>query len=225
MKTAEDAEKLAKAMVNVGIAAGRKCSAVLTDMSKPLGHAVGNSLEVIEAIEALKGNAPKDLYEVSLTLAAKMLSVAGKGDFEECYSMAENALHSGKALSKLCEMIELQGGDPKVTEDYSLFTQPKYKKEIFAPKDGYVKGISCEKTGLISLSLGAGRKTKDGDIDSTAGIYFNCTVGDKVSKGKKLATLYTSSECDMDEAAKELENVFTYSETAVNCQKNIIKVI
>ena len=226
MKTYEDAEKLAEAMVRVGKLAGRKCSAVITDMEKPLGRAVGNSLEVIEAIEALKGNAPKDLIEVSLALAAEMLFVAGKGTSEECMNMAEDALHSGRALEKLREMIALQGGNPDVTNDYSLFAQPKYKKEIFAAKDGFITGISCEKTGMISLRLGAGRQTKESEIDPTAGIVFDKTVGDKVVKGERVATLYTSTECDINGIAQDFEDVFSYgTQENCPCEKNVKNII
>lgn len=225
MKTYEDAEKLAEAMVRVGKLAGRKCVAVITDMEKPLGRAVGNSLEVIEAIEALKGNAPTDLMEVSIALAAEMLFVAGKGTADECRQKAEEAVSSGKALAKLREMIELQGGNPDVINDYSIFEQPKFSKEIFASQDGYIAGISCEQTGLISLKLGAGRETKESDIDFTAGIIFEKTVGDKVVKGDKLATLYTSTDCDIDAVSREFEEVFTF-ETDENIGKEkIVKKI
>lgn len=225
MKTYDEAEKLADAMVRVGKLAGRKCVAVITDMEKPLGRAVGNSLEVIEAIEALKGNAPDDLMEVSLVLATEMLYTAGKGSSDECRKMAEEAVSSGKALAKLREMIELQGGNPEVIDDYTIFAQPERSKEIFAAEEGYIAGISCEKTGLISLKLGAGRETKESDIDFTAGIIFDKTVGDKVSKGDKLATLYTSTACDIEAISKEFEGVFTYNKGGKPCTEKIVKKI
>lgn len=225
MKTYDEAEKLADAMVRVGKLAGRKCVAVITDMEKPLGRAVGNSLEVIEAIEALKGNAPDDLMEVSLVLATEMLYTAGKGSSDECRKMAEEAVSSGKALAKLREMIELQGGNPEVIDDYTIFAQPERSKEIFAAEEGYITGISCEKTGLISLKLGAGRETKESDIDFTAGIIFDKTVGDKVSKGDKLATLYTSTACDIEAISKEFEGVFTYNKSEKPCTEKIVKKI
>lgn len=225
MKTYEEAEKLADAMVRVGKLAGRKCVAVITDMEKPLGRAVGNSLEVIEAIEALKGNASDDLMEVSLVLATEMLYTAGKGSSEDCRKMAEEAVSSGKAIAKLCEMIEMQGGDPEVINDYTIFEQPKRSKEIFALEEGYISGISCEKTGLISLKLGAGRETKESDIDFTAGIVFEKTVGDKVKAGEKLATLYTSTDCDIEAISKEFEAVFTYNTDKKTCEEKIVKKI
>ncbi|MGN1305965.1 MAG: thymidine phosphorylase [Oscillospiraceae bacterium] len=225
MKTEEDAEKLARAMVNVGTLAKRKCSAVLTDMDQPLGMAVGNSLEVIEAIEALKGNAPNDLKEVSLTLAAEMLRLAGKGTFEECFAMAEDALASGKALEALRRMICAQGGDPNVIEDYSLFGKASQSLEIFSDKEGFVNSISCEETGMISLKLGAGRKSKESSIDPTAGIIFDKKVGDHVHKGERLGTLFTSTECELDDLGEEFRSLFRIESTLSNENKKIIKNI
>ncbi|MBD5139391.1 MAG: thymidine phosphorylase [Ruminococcus sp.] len=226
MKTEADAEKLAAAMVRVGQLAGRKCSAVLTDMSKPLGRAVGNSIEVIEAIEALKGNAPDDIREISLALAAEMLVTAGKGSSEQCLAMAENALTSGAALEHLRLMIELQGGDPRVIEDYSLFGKARYCREIFADRSGFINDLACEETGLIALRLGAGRHTKDADIDPTAGIVFDKTVGDFVSKGERLAVMYTSAECDIDGIAAEFGGAFRIGEEKESAEKkNIIKIV
>lgn len=228
MKTEADAEKLASAMVRVGQLAGRKCSAVLTDMSRPLGMTVGNSLEVIEAIETLKGNIPETsaLREISLTLAAEMLVTAGKGDSEQCFAEAEKALTSGAALERLRLMIELQGGDPRVIEDYSLFGKALYSREVFAERSGYLNGIACEETGLTALKLGAGRQTKEADIDPTAGIVFHRTVGDYVSKGERLAVLYSSAECDIDVIAEDFGRVFRIEDSRKNDRKkNIIKII
>ena len=224
MKNMEDAEKLAEAMVRVAQLAGRKCSAVLTDMNMPLGLTVGNSLEVIEAIETLKGNGPADLMEVVIALSAEMLRLAGKGTEQECAEMARDALNSGRALAKLAEMIELQGGNSQVINDYSLFKRAEFKQEVYAEQDGIISGISCEKTGLISLSLGAGRKTKESDIDFSAGIRFARTVGDEVCKGDLLATVYSSSECDINAAAKELAGVFSYGTEKIS-EKKVKKII
>lgn len=228
MKTEGDAEKLAAAMVRVGQLAGRKCSAVLTDMSKPLGMAVGNSLEVIEAIETLKGNVPENsaLREISLTLAAEMLVTAGKGNSEQCFAIAEKALTSGAALERLRLMLELQGGDPRVTEDYGLFGKARYSCEVFADRSGYLNGIACEETGLTALKLGAGRQTKESDIDPTAGIVFDRSVGDFVSEGERLAVLYSSAECGIDGIAADFGKVFRIEDSRKNDpKKNIIKII
>ncbi|MCM1022954.1 MAG: thymidine phosphorylase [Prevotella sp.] len=226
MKTVPEAEKLAEAMVRVGRLAGRKCSAVLTDMSKPLGKAVGNSLEVMEAIECLKGNAPDDLKEISLTLAAEMLLTAGKGTPEQCFAKAEKALSSGAALERFEQMIELQGGNPRVTGDYGLFGKARFSREIFADRSGFINAVACEETGLTALRLGAGRLTKEADIDPTAGIVFDRTVGDFVSEGERLAVLYSSSESAADVAAADFAEVFDIGERNESpAEKNIIKII
>lgn len=226
MKTVSEAEELARQMVRIGTLAGRKCTAVLTDMNKPLGRTVGNSLEVIEAIEALKGNAPKDLYEISIALAAEMIFTAGKGTDQECREMAEEAVSSGAALERLRRMIELQGGNIGVIEDYSLLPSAKRTKEVSAAEDGVICGISCEKTGIISMKLGAGRQTKESDIDPSAGIVFCKSVGDKVRKGEKIAVLHTSTECDIEGISQEFGEIFSYgTEAELPEEKNVIKII
>lgn len=225
MKNYDDAVKLASAMIDVGRLAGRKCTAVLTDMDKPLGHAVGNSVEVIEAIEALKGRCPHDLYEVSITLAAQMLVLAGKGDESKCREMAEDAVHSGKALNAFKNMAQMQGADVRAFDDYSLFGKAKRSAEVRADRSGYISKISCEKTGLISLALGAGRTVKGGDIDSTAGIIFRCSTGSYVNKGDVLGTLLTSSECDLEAAEKDFHDVFSFSDEPVPQRAAVLKII
>lgn len=224
MKTQEDAEKLAEAMVRTGKMAGKKCSAVITNMNKPLGRAVGNSIEVIEAIESLKGNGPDDLMEVVYAIVSEMLSQAGKGSHEECLEMARDAVASGRALKQLEKMIALQGGDAGVINDYSKFKQAEYKREVYSTCDGFISSIACERTGLIAMNLGAGRKVKGEEIDHTAGIYFNRTVGERVSKGELLCTLYTSREADLDKAENDILTVFSYSQDKIS-EKNIKKII
>ena len=225
MKKYDDAERLAESMIRVGSFSGKKCTAVLTNMEKPLGMAVGNAVEVVEAIEALKGNCPEDLYEISLTLSSEMLSLAGLGTPEKCRELACEALSSGKALRSLEKLTELQGGDPNALYDYSLLGTPTDTREVISDKDGYISGISCEKTGLISLGLGAGRKVKGGDIDSTAGIIFNKTVGDFVKKGELLGKLVTSSSCDIDAAAEDFMSLFKFSDTVPEKAPSVIKII
>lgn len=225
MKSIDDAEKLAQTMINVGKLAGRKCTAVLTDMDKPLGRTVGNATEVIEAAEALKGNCPDDLYEVSIALASNMLCLAGKGSESECIKMAQQSIENGSALSALMKTVELCGGNPNALVDYSLLPTAKKAVDVRAEASGYISRISCEKTGLISLSLGAGRKVKDGAIDQSAGIVFNHTVGDYVSKGEVLGTVMTSSECDIDGLADEFRRVFSFSEQKPTKNASVIKIL
>lgn len=214
MKDYAGAGNLSNAMVNVAKLMGRRCAAVISRMDQPLGMAVGNSVEVIEAVEALKGNCPEDLYEVSLNLAQQMLFLAGKGNgyLDICGKLAEEALSSGRAFEALEKTVELQGGDPRSLSDYSLMGTPKYSREVRAEQSGYISKISCEATGLLSLSLGAGRKTKESSIDSTAGIIFSHKVGEYVSKGDVLGTIMTSTGCDLDRAADEFSALFEYSD-------------
>ena len=226
MKNENDAINLAKAMVNVGRLADKKCTAIISNMDKPLGRAVGNSLEVIEAIEALKGNSPNDLWEVSLALSAHMLNLADVGEIDDCFKMAEDAVKSGRALECFKKFVSLQNGDANIVDDYSLFPKATNSFDVISDCDGYIHEISCEKTGLISLSLGAGRQTKESNIDLSAGILFNKTVGDKISKGECLATLYTSSDCDIISIANDFKQVFCINDDAlVKTRKNIIKII
>ena len=223
MKNESDAEKLAELMVKIAELPGKKCTAVISDMNQPLGYAVGNSIEVIEAIDMLKGNCmAEDLREICLTIADEMLKTAGKNNGRE---IAENALASGAALEKLREMIEEQGGNPKVIEDYSLFAAPKITKSVLAARDGYISKISCEKVGQLSCELGAGRKLKDEPIDFTAGIRLNKKQGDKVLCGEKIAEIFTSSDCDTDDIAKELGAAFSYADCECEKKTKIIKKI
>ncbi|MGN0696809.1 MAG: thymidine phosphorylase [Oscillospiraceae bacterium] len=225
MKDEQSAEQLASAMLRTAELAGKKASALLTDMNKPLGRNVGNALEVIEAIEALKGNAEEDFSEVAYAVTAEMLSLAGKGSSEECMELAHEAVSSGRALEAFRRMTELQGGDTRVIDDYSLFAQPKHKKAVYADKTGYIGGISCERTGLASLKLGAGRKDKSSDIDMSAGIIFTAGVGDFVNKGDELAVLYTSTDCDINDIAMEFAGNFSICENQVKKRKNVIKIL
>ncbi|MBQ5333037.1 MAG: thymidine phosphorylase [Oscillospiraceae bacterium] len=225
MKNYDDALRLADSMIKVAKLSGRKCSAVLTDMEKPLGMAVGNAVEVIEAAEALKGNAPADLYELSIAISAEMLSLAGKGSPDECTELAKEALSSGRALAALEKMVSLQGGNPEALHDYSLLGVPSDVREVVSETDGYITGISCEKTGLIALSLGAGRQFKNGDIDPTAGIIFNKTVGSYVHKGEVLGKLLTSSKRDMDAAERDFRKLFRISDTSPEKRPAVLKII
>lgn len=225
MKTFEESEELAHSMLDAASALGRKCTAVITDMSKPLGKAVGNSVEVIEAAEALKGNCPEDLFEVSIALAAEMLMLAGLGDHDKCRALAEDSISSGKAFAAFEKTVELQGGCRQALTDYSLLGIPERTLEVRAAQSGYISGISCEKTGLISLGLGAGRKTKEDTIDGTAGIVFAKTVGDHVNKGELLGTLMTSTECDLERAAEEFSGLFSFSEEKPNKSPAVLSII
>ncbi len=204
MKTEADAFKLAQLMVSVGTRAGKKVRALITNMDRPLGRAVGNSLEVCEAIETLKGGGPGDFKELCLQLASNMLELAGKGSLEECRAMAEDAIKSGRALDTLAKMVELQGGDPRWIYEPERFPKAKYSLEVKAPEKGYIFKVDTEKYGEVSLILGAGRSTKEDKIDNTAGFVLERKTGDLVFKGDVIATLYTTEKKEALERAARL---------------------
>lgn len=201
MKTLEQSRALARACVNIGKRAGKKVSALITDMNAPLGNAIGNSLEVIEAIETLEGNGPKDLTELSLALAAEILFLAGKGSREQCRQLAIHAIKSGAAKEKLIEMVEAQGGDKRLIYDTGLFLRAKFSREIIAMESGYISEIDAESYGRAALMLGAGRSKIGDEIDFAAGIYLSRKVGEAVRRGEVIATLQSNTN-SFDEAEK-----------------------
>lgn len=225
MKTVEESENLAKEMVAIGKSAGRSVTAVITNMDIPLGDSVGNSLEVIEAIKALKGEGESDLTEVCLTLAAQMLSMVTGEDEKTCYSMAKGAIDNGLAINKLREMISAQGGNANVVDDYSLFKQPKYTAEIFSECDGYIEHTDAEKIGIASVILGAGREKKGDPIDPSAGIVLKKKTGDYVKKEEPLAVFYTDDEGKIEGAKQEFLDAFTFGNERTQPQKLIYKII
>lgn len=225
MKDEASAEELAVMMLKTAKAAGIKASAVLTDMDRPLGKTAGNALEVIEAIETLKGNGDADFTETAMTVTAEMLALAGKGDPAQCREMAEDAVRSGKALDTFRKMIARQGGDPKVCDDYSLFGKALYSKEIFADRSGFVEKISCDITGDAVYAAGAGRVSKEIPPDSMAGVVLDVSEGDYTEKGGRLAVLYSSDKNKLDSAAEIMSGAFTVCDKKVKKRKNIIKII
>lgn len=225
MKTTEDAQALARLMVATGKNAGKKCMAVITDMDIPLGKAVGNSLEVIEVTEILKNNVKGRLYELCIELSADMLMMAGKGTKEECIRLSEDAISSGRALDVFRRSIAQQGGDIRFTEDYSVLGEAKKKHVVYSRRDGYISGMDSEEIGLASLALGAGRKTKEAPVDYTAGIMLEKEYGDYVKKGEKLMTLFTSSECSMEQTEEKVLSALKISDTAPPERSIVIKVI
>lgn len=209
MKTLKDSVSLAEKMVAIGENAGKRTVALITDMDIPLGFHIGNSLEVIEAVETLKGKGPKDLTFVCLKLAADMLYLAGKGTPEECMRQAEGAIDSGKALECLIAMVEAQGGDSGVIKDTDTFKKAPYSYEVLAESDGYVTAIDTEGCGIASVMLGAGRETVDSTIDYAAGIILKKKVTDSVKKGEPLAVLYASDKSLFEAAAGRFLSAYT----------------
>jgi pyrimidine-nucleoside phosphorylase len=212
MKTVEDSIKLARAMVDIGWEAGKKCTALVTNMDVPLGYAVGNSLEVIEAVDTLKGHGPKDLTEICIGLAANILVLAGQGTLEECTERAKKAIAEGSALEKLRQMVIAQGGDVSVIDDTSKFGKAPIEHVVVSPRDGYIASMGTEDIGIASVMLGAGRETKDSPIDYLAGIMLHKKTGDKVRKGEPIATLYTSKQELLPGAEEHLLGTIAFSD-------------
>ena len=208
MKTMEESVNLARAMVDIGVHIGKRMMALITDMDTPLGYAIGNSLEIIEAVNTLKGKGPEDLTEVCIELASGMLYLADKGNIDECRKMAEKALKNGKAFEKLCAMVQAQGGDTAVLKDTSLFPNAPIIEKLICPGDGIICHIDSQACGLASVRLGAGRLRLEDKIDSSAGIVLRKKVGDKVCKGDILGELHTSSQDNLREAKNLLLKAF-----------------
>ena len=202
MKTVEDSICLAEAMVSIGEHVGRRTVALITDMDRPLGNAVGNALEVCEVCDTLKGRGPADLTEVCLDLAANMLYLAGKGDVAGCREMAAAQIANGAGFAKLKEMVAAQGGDTAVLDDNAKFQKAKASRGVRAPSDGFLYAIDTEQCGIASVELGAGREKKGDPIDYGAGIVFRKKVGDRVKRGEPIAVLYASDERRFPEAER-----------------------
>lgn len=209
MKTQEDAEELAHAMVRIGNHVGRKTIAIISDMSQPLGFAIGNALEVKEAIETLQGKGPKDLTELVLTLGSQMVILAGKAKTtEEAKEMLLDAIHSGKALDKFKEFLANQGGDASIVDDLTKLPQAKYKIELPAKQSGYISRMVADEIGVASMILGAGRATKEDVIDLAVGLVLHKKVGDKVEEGESILTIYSNRENVEDVKQKLYDNIF-----------------
>ena len=201
MKEETNAIELAQEMVDIGKSAGRKMTAVITNMDEPLGMAVGNILEVKEAIETLKGNGPKDFVELVETLASYMLILGEVADdFEDGRAKVREVIKNGKALDKLKQFVAAQGGDTKYIDQPELFEQAHVIEEIRSDKDGFVGSINAQEIGICSLILGGGRETKDSVIDPTVGLVFAKKVADPVKKGDILATIYGNDQGKVNQA-------------------------
>ena len=194
MKTLEDSIALAKEMVSIGEHVGRRTVALITDMDRPLGCAIGNALEVCEACETLQGRGPADLTEVCIELAANMLWLAEKGELAQCRSLARQQIANGEAFAKLKEMVQAQGGDTSVLDNPEKFAPPNVCYEVLAQREGFLYAMDTERCGVASMELGAGREKKEDPIDYSAGIVLRKKVGDFVRKGEVLASFYSSEE-------------------------------
>lgn len=210
MKTPEQAAELARGLTRIGKLAGRKCAAVITDMDQPLGMAVGNALEVKEAISVLRGETKGDLLELCLSLGSCMLTASGlEHSHEQARERLQKTIDDGSALEKLSLMVQAQGGRAEDVYDSSSLPAAPVRLEVFAPDFGYVKHIEAENVGLVSMHLGGGRAAKDDQIDLSVGLVLHKKVGDRVERGESLATIHASSEQKAQEGAKLLIDSYT----------------
>ena len=225
MKNIEDARELAKAMVDIGKENGRSVKAILTDMDRPLGHAIGNALEIREVINTLKGHGPEDLTHECIIMVAHMLVLSRMCDYETALNRVQQALDSGAALERLRLMIEAQGGDSRVIDDDRVLTIGKFTYDVTSPKDGYITRMNTERCGIASVMLGAGRTVKDGPIDYSAGIVMHKKTGDAVSMGERIATLYASDESLFTNAAQTYLAAITIGDTASKVMDTILDIV
>lgn len=214
MKTRERAVELAQAMVAIGEEVKRHTVALISDMDQPLGCAVGNALEVMEACDVLKGTAPDDISETCIELAANMLVLAGKGELDACREAVRGQIANGEGFVKLCEMVQAQGGDSSVLVDYTHFAPAPVVHEVRAQEAGYVVRMNAEGVGLASAALGAGRERIEDSIDPCAGIVLAAKVGAYVESGDLLATLYTSDEKLLGEGERLLRAAYVFGAEA-----------
>ncbi len=225
MKTLEKSRELASCMVEIGKRAGKRMRALITDMGMPLGYAIGNSLEVVEAIDTLKGEGPADLTELCVALSAHILNLAEKGDYATCERMAKEAIANGTALQMFARMVKAQGGNGEWILHPELFPKAKYSHTVKAKKEGYILSVDTESYGVASLLLGAGRNTKEDVIDPTAGVYLCAKTGDFVKAGDPLAILYSGKENGFAAAEARLLAATKIGERKPQAQPLILDVV
>ena len=226
MKNIEDAAKLSETMIGIGNLADKETICILTNMNQPIGYSIGNSLEVIEAVEALNGNMQDDVKDIILSLGSYMMKLAGKGDdIEQNKKMIMENINNKKALNKFKELIKNQGGDVSYIEDTSKFEKAKYIIPIRSEKMGYIKSMDNEKIGYISSSLGAGRLKKEDKINDKVGIIINKKIGDRVNVGDVLGFIHSDDIEVGNNAVKEMQNCYRFSNEYVEKQKHILGII
>ena len=225
MKTVEDSKRLAEAMVKIGNSVGRNTMAIISDMSQPLGYAIGNALEVQEAIDTLKGNGPEDLNELCYTLGAQMVVLGGKAKtIEEARKMLEEVVANGAALEVLKKFIAAQGGDASVVDDPSRLPQAKYVSEVVAKEAGYIAKIEADDIGTAAMLLGAGRATKESEIDLAVGLVLRKKVGEYVEAGESIVTVHANTE-NIDNVVEKIYAHIHLSKEPVEAPKLIEAII
>ena len=226
MKNLELAEKLSERMIEIGKGADRKVRVVLSNMDEPLGHAVGNANEIIEAIEFLKGNYADDLKEVVYTIASLALKEKREvKELEEAKEKIDKVINDGSALKILSEFIEESGGNKELVNNYDLLPKAKSVMEIFSEKEGYIKKIKTEEIGKAAMIIGAGRAKKEDEIDHAAGINIFKKVGEKIAKNEKIAEIYYNNDENVEESKNMILEAFVLTEEKVEKQKAVLKII
>ncbi|MFY9607063.1 MAG: thymidine phosphorylase [Blastocatellia bacterium] len=210
MKSEDEARALAQVLIDIAHGMGKDAAALITDMNQPLGRAVGNSLEVIESFEALKGNGPPDFIDLCRELAAEMLQMGGAAsDINRGRALYNELIGSGAALEKMRQIIEAQSGDPRVVDDYGLLPSAVHTKAVLTPQAGFVQAIDAEGVGHASMLLGAGRARLDSQIDYGVGLMVEARIGDRIERGSPLVTLHFSDEGPVEEAANSITRAYT----------------
>jgi len=229
MGSHKDAVKLAHSILGTAKRFGKDSVALITNMDQPLGNAVGNSLEMIESVEVLKGRGPKDITELSIALAARMIHIGGvEKTYSKALKKAKSSVEDGSALKKFKEMIKNQGGDTSFIDDYSKLPVAKHTTEVLSPKDGWVKSYKNDEIGLLATELGGGRKVKSDKIDFGVGFIFHKNIGDKVAKGESIFTIYhnkNQTKIVSQITDRFFKDVIKFSKTKVETPKTIHEVI
>lgn len=226
MKDIEHAKELARRMIEIGTGAGRKVKVVLSNMDEPLGYSIGNANEIIESIEMLKGNAPEDLKEVVYTIAELALKAKGEiTELSEGIEKIDAVINSGLALSKLREFIAESGGNGDLVDDYSILPTAKNKMEVFSNKEGYVSKIKAEEVGKAAMIIGAGRATKEDEVDHAVGLKILKKVGDKIEKGEKIAEIYYNDAKNVEDSKNMILDAYVLQNEKVLKPKAILEII
>lgn len=226
MKDIEHAKELARRMIEIGTGAGRKVKVVLSNMDEPLGYSIGNANEIIESIEMLKGNAPKDLKEVVYTIAELALKAKGEiTELSEGIEKIDDVINSGLALSKLREFITESGGNGDLVDDYSILPTAKNKMEVFSNKEGYVSKIKAEEVGKAAMIIGAGRATKEDEVDHAVGLKILKKVGDKIEKDEKIAEIYYNDAKNVEDSKNMILDAYVLQDEKVLEPKAILEII
>lgn len=226
MKDIDHAKELARRMIEIGTGAGRKVKVVLSNMDEPLGYSIGNANEIIESIEMLKGNAPEDLKEVVYTIAELALKAKGEiTELSEGIEKIDDVINSGLALSKLREFIIESGGNGDLVDDYSILPIAKNKMEVFSNKEGYVSKIKAEEVGKAAMIIGAGRATKEDEVDHAVGLKILKKVGDKIEKGEKIAEIYYNDAKNVEDSKNMILDAYVLQDEKVLEPKAILEII